>query len=257
MKQTFILIRAKKIKMKKQCIKEIQKILKLAKKCLDKYCPKDKRIEIISIFVTAIATVFMARTSWQSVSISKNVAEMTHESIKISERLTNQDLKRTQADLRPYLIVELAPGTFGALTINRKIEHLQKNGNSELFFGPPINAHLILPFRIRNDGKVSAINIKAEYISPVGARTSFNLGDKNNIPPSSITPEIFRPSINVGSIIGNKEANDFEIGIRLTYKGLDEIDSRTYISTLRLRVTKKEADDFYDIKESNFEFGFD
>ncbi|MDD5692359.1 MAG: hypothetical protein PHP10_04190 [Candidatus Omnitrophica bacterium] len=208
---------------------------------------KAGRIQVVSIFITAIATVFMAITSCQSVHISKNVAKIAQESIAISERLTNQDLKRLQAELRPYLIIKLEPG---------EDEFLRKDGNSQQFFICCYNdSYLILPFKIKNVGKLPAINIKAQYDSPTQHDVSFELGE-NNISPDSETSETFRPHINIASIVNDDKSEIFEITLKIAYMGNEELDPRVYYSLLKLSIVKR-GKDRYDIKGSDFKFGFE
>ena len=108
---------------------------------------------------------------------------------------------------------------------------------------------------IKNVGKIPAINIKAKYDSPTQPDVSFELGE-NNVSPDAETSEVFKPNINITNIISDDERKKFNIVLKITYAGNDEIDSRIYYSLLKLTVMKREKD-IYDIKETSFKFGFE
>ena len=239
LKKIFVLYRNNVIPIWQRLIASIRKFLLV-----------NRFIEVSCIFASTLAAISMAITSCQSNQISRNLADLTNESVKISEKLANQDLTRMKAELRPYLIIELAPGIK---------ECLKKDGNSQLFFDRLENTHLILPFKIRNVGKIPAINIKAKYVSPT-QEFIFPLGERAHyISPDAEAPETFRPAVNISSILNNKEGEDFKIDLEITYEGYNEIDPRIYSSTLELMLAKRGQSGvavIHDIKESNFKFGF-
>jgi hypothetical protein len=199
----------------------------------------DQWLMALSTFVIAIFTVTSSEIQKQMVTLSSKMADIATISAK-------QDKVRLETELRPYLIIQLHSG------VN---EYLRKDGNSQLYWDSLYEKiFLVLPFKIRNVGKIPAINIKAEYVSPT-QKTSFLLGERaNNIPPDTETSETFRPHINISSVLNDDK--EFEVNLRIRYKGNDEIDPRTYYSLLTLLVVKR-IDGVYDIKDSNFKFGIE
>jgi hypothetical protein len=203
-------------------------------------------VEVISIAITALATVFMAITSCQSVKISKDVARMTRESIAISQQTAIQDLTRLQAELRPYLVPQLVPDGV----------NLFRDGNSE--FSLPIyrNSFLLFPFVLMNVGKIPAINIKANYDSPSQKNVFFELGDSVILPDAKPTA-LYRPWVNISSIINDKQAQNFNVSLKILYNGNDEIDQgRNYYSLLSLTLEKLKDGNF-KIIDKNFKFGIE
>lgn len=212
------------------------------KNFMKRFLDINRLIELVFMGITAVATVCMAITSWQSIKIGNDVAVITRESVAISESLAKQNLTRLQAELRPYLIVQLMPG------VN---EGLQKDGNSQLSLVCIDSWHFTLPFRIRNVGKMPAINVDAQYITPT-QESSFAVGE-NSISPDSITSEIFYPWLNISNQVN--DGKPFTISVKITYKGNDEVDARGYYSLLILTVVKR-INNIYEIKKVESKFGY-
>lgn len=131
---------------------------------------------------------------------------------------------------------------------------MKKDGNSQLYFDSLYNNNfLILPFQVRNIGKIHTNRNFAEYSSPTQQHVSIELGEKSSFLGSGETiSETFRPHI-----INNEAAKEFNTEIVLKYKNYDNKDMHTYTTTLELSLVKiksKENLTIYLIKEKKLQF---
>lgn len=193
----------------------------------------NKWFELLCLAITAIAASFSASASWNTALISQT--------------LVDQDLKRLQTELRPYLTIQ---PEFGVE------EGLRKNSNSQMTFVCCYQeTNFVLPFSIKNVGKIPALNISAKYDSPDGENVSINLAEGN----ISISPDAalgtFRPHINIHNVLKNSIKTEFQINLKISYEGNNEIDKRKYISTLKLTVQATQDPRVYIINQSTFSFG--
>ena len=152
-----------------------------------------------------------------------------------------------QTETRPYLTIELRPGPN---------EYMRKDGNSQLFL---ICCHnnffLVLPFKIKNVGKMHAAHIEAKYSSPGQQNVAIALGEKSNFLSSGDEiPETFRPHINISRIVQHEDDKEFNVELLLSYQKYDESDSTIYHSRLELVLAKTEVNGFpkaYKILKNN------
>ncbi len=192
-------------------------------------------------WLIAIATVMMVIVSCQMANIAKISA--------------NQDKVRLEAELRPYLIIELrpAPNIDGRSVPDILPGYLERDGNSRLFFtGFFEGSKFLIPFVLKNVGRIPAINVKATYTSPSQPDVPIQLGD-NAILSDAQPTALYHPHVNVSTILNNDELKSFNIFLEVTYKGNEDIDPRTYHSLLNLSLSKN-AQGGYDIINKDFRF---
>jgi hypothetical protein len=171
-------------------------------------------------------------------------------SVEFAQISENREKTRLQAELRPYLIIQLypEPNKFGSQ------EYFKRDGNSQLYWEGLYNKiDLILPFKIKNVGKIPAVNIEAKYDSPSQSRVPIAMA-YNNISPDEESSEFLHPWVNISTILNDNGTQQFDITLRITYKGLDEINSGNYCSLLKLTVMKKQ-NNIYQVIGNNFKFG--
>lgn len=208
----------------------------------------------------------MAKTSDEMKQIAKDsttsqiqMAQTSSDMRKIAEVTSSQDKARLQSELRPYLFIQLTPQQNlrrNENTLQNPDERFQIDDQSVMYFlkFSDMN-YLELPFRIKNVGKIPAINIKAEY-NILSTTQPFNLGNKGvHIAPNEETPQTYRPSINISTV--TNDSKPFDFNIKITYQGLSEIESGTYISTLNFSVLKKpdtKDPTIFDVQDTHFEF---
>ncbi len=168
-------------------------------------------------------------------------------SVAISQAAENRDKIRLQAELRPYLIVELGPGDG---------EYLWRDDNSHLYCSIYDGKFLILPLIIKNVGKLPAINIKADYVSPV-QQDKIELGE-NMLSPDGSSMGPFRPWINISDLITKNYKGEFKVILSVHYMGNKEIDPRTHVSNLFLQLKRIDGKKpVFEILSTNFEFAYD
>lgn len=195
------------------------------------------------------ATKYIATSTNQSGGITAgtvNIGVGKPELKSINDRLS----EIVPSELKPYLIFQLypQPNKFGTK------EYLKRDGNSNYFWDSLHNDNfLILPFKIKNEGKFPAVNIKAKYDSPTQSNVWFKIGE-NSILPDTETRELFHPWINISSLVNDEKIKEFEIVFKITYEGNQEIDSQVYFSLLKLQIMKVNKNT-YSINSSNFNFG--
>lgn len=208
------------------------------------------RVGIVSAWITAVAVIIAAIISILGKGGSSPGQKMD-KSPGATQVVGDQNnyYSMPEQELRPYLSIELKPGPN---------EYLRKDGNSQLFLiCCHNNFYLVLPFKIRNIGKIHAVSINAEYSSP-DQNYTFDLGEKSQFLASGDEiPETIRPHINIMSIVNNDDRKDFKIEVVVTYQRYDKNDSRVYNSKLELTVAKDEISGYpraYKIKEKRFTF---
>ncbi len=156
-----------------------------------------------------------------------------------------------QSETRPYLNIELRP------SFN---EYLKKDGNSQLYCDSLYNnIYLILPFKIRNVGKIHALKILAKYSSPSQSDVPIQLGEKSSFLDSGDEiAETFRPHVNIATVINNDDIKEFTIKLELFYNSYDNNDHLVYNTKLELVLIKEKTSEHqmrYIIKDSKLTFG--
>ena len=158
----------------------------------------------------------------------------------------NRENIRLKSELRPFLVIQLEPSDS---------DYLKKDTTSHLSFSLVHNKFLIVPFTIKNVGKLPAINIRPMYISPNEANVPFELGE-NSIAPDEETRELLRPEVDIASEVNIVDKKQFNIILKVIYKGNNEIDTRIYNSILKMVIVKRE-NNIFDLVDTDFEFGYE
>ena len=189
---------------------------------LIKLNPK-KFIPLLATTLTAIVTIFTALVAWQSVQISKNMAD-------IEKQNSENNIAGLKAEYRPYITLKLL------LDSNND----DKNGNT--IYQLNVNNQLTMPVAAMNAGKVPALDVKTVYNA---YQKDVPFGEVfNDIPPNDFRN--YYPSINIGEL-KQYDLNNLNVVFKLTYIGNTEIDTRQFITEFYVKLMKEKMQGEYVI----------
>ncbi len=195
--------------------------------------------------ITVLATVAIAWATVQSWKVQEEGVKVSHQLADLQDLAVRQEKVRLQAELRPYVVPQLVADNL----------NLFRDGNSRLFLNLYEGKFLVVPIIFTNVGKIPALNIKATYDSPTRPNVSFDLGD-NVVLPEAQPTALYRPWVNISNEVERDEKKEFNIFLKINYKGIDDVDSRVCHSLLKLVIRKKE-NGIYEIVDKDFNFGFE
>jgi len=202
------------------------------------------RLNVCAVIVSAIAAFFIALATIQSTSISSKLEKISSESFSSQKAAL-------QAELRPYLTIQLHPG---------EKEYLKIANNGQLYIDKLHNdIFMVLPISWANIGKIPALNVEVEYSGPVQNNVRIISADDSDNIIAGGRSGINRAWINVAGIKDNKDISEFETVLQVRYQGNEEIDSRIYISRLKLNFKKRIVNEnaVFILTKSKIEFGYD
>ncbi len=191
----------------------------------------ERFIPQLSNILIAVATIFMAVATFQSVNISNKLGD-------IEEQNLNHNEAALETEFRPYLDITLLSNKYPLI----------KKGNYSF---------LNVPFQIVNVGKYPAIGIKAEYHGPVQnspiepeEKMDHLLSDKGRI---------YVPDINIGNLADNSTNEAITTVLQVVYQGILKTDKNEYCSEMKLIIKKKNIDNKvqYNLANSVFKLKCD